>query len=29
VSKDALKQAAVVMATVLYHAAMRNERIPR
>jgi carboxypeptidase Q len=29
VSPDALKQSAVVMATVLYHAAMRDERIPR
>jgi hypothetical protein len=29
VSKDALKQAAVVMASILYHAAMRDERIPR
>jgi Zn-dependent M28 family amino/carboxypeptidase len=29
VSKNALKQAAVVMATVLYHAAMRDERVPR
>lgn len=29
VAKDALKPAAVVMASVLYHAAMRDERIPR
>jgi carboxypeptidase Q len=29
VSKDALKQAAVVTATVLYHAAMREGRFPR
>lgn len=29
VSQDALKQAAVVMATVLYHAAMREGRFPR
>jgi hypothetical protein len=29
VSKDALKQAATVMASILYHAAMRDERIPR
>ena len=29
VSKDGLKQAAVVMASVLYHAAMRDEKIPR
>jgi carboxypeptidase Q len=29
VPKDALKQAAVVMASILYHAAMRDERIPR
>ena len=29
VSKEALKQSAVVMATVLYHAAMRDERMPR
>ena len=29
VAPDALKQAAVVMATVLYHAAMREQKIPR
>jgi acetylornithine deacetylase/succinyl-diaminopimelate desuccinylase-like protein len=29
ISPDALKQAAVVVATVLYHAAMRDERVPR
>jgi hypothetical protein len=29
VAKGALKQAAVVVATVLYHAAMRDERVPR
>jgi carboxypeptidase Q len=29
VSKDALKQAAVVMASILYHAAMRDDKIPR
>jgi hypothetical protein len=29
VSKDALKQAAVVMASILYQAAMRDEKIPR
>jgi hypothetical protein len=29
IAKDALKQAAVVMATVLYHAAMRDEKVPR
>jgi carboxypeptidase Q len=29
VPTDGLKQAAVVMASILYHAAMRDERIPR
>ena len=29
VAPDALKQAATVMASILYHAAMRDERIPR
>jgi hypothetical protein len=29
VPPEALKQAAVVMASILYHAAMRDERIPR
>jgi carboxypeptidase Q len=29
VSKDALKQAAVVMASVLYHAAMRDQKVPQ
>jgi Zn-dependent M28 family amino/carboxypeptidase len=29
VSKDALKQASVVMASVLYHAAMREGKLPR
>ena len=29
VPRDALKQAATVMASILYHAAMRDEKIPR
>ena len=29
VPKDALKQASVVMASVLYHAAMREGKLPR
>ncbi len=29
VDLDALKQASVVMASILYHAAMRDEKIPR
>jgi carboxypeptidase Q len=29
VAKDALKQAAVVMASVLYHAANRESKVPR